>query len=359
MNLISKQIGDRVIWGELIEPESYCIRNANSDRCKMEHQCALNGKFTQCHHGMSIFRKDENTVYFSMREKATYKKGKGNNGIRRQECYSPVMTNDKMLLIIEADVKSLEKDIEKNIESISQKNIKHEIKHLNAQIKDNSDLLMQNYSGETDEDIKISQEDARIILDRLRTIFVCSSMIMSRYTLDDYEKNPAGLTQGGQFPCTVYKKFDKICRILRNHEKKGVNISIVGKSYLKINAYQSFEFIPLLILENAVKYSLKNNSVQIIFEENHKNQKLMVTVNSFGPYCDSSELLKVFEKGFRGENAQKKTDGSGIGLFFVKILCDVHNIKVWAETDNENSTNISGIKYSNFRIKLELLDVFV
>lgn len=204
----------------------------------------------------------------------------------------------------------------------------------------------------------LTQEDIKKIIDKIRTINASSSMIMSRYTLDDYEKNPAAL-RGGTFECNVYKKFDKINRILRNYEKKAVQIEFTGNSYMHINAYPSFELIPLLILENAVKYSYRNGTITVHFDENKwdKKKRLSILISSYGPECPKEELDQVFDKGFRGENAKKQADGSGIGLYFVKILCDLHNIKVSVCSEVSKSTSISGIRYAPFEVRLDFGEV--
>lgn len=49
--------------------------------------------------------------------------------------------------------------------------------------------------------------------------------------------------------------------------------------------------------------------------------------------------------------------GNGIGLYFVKLLCDLHNITVKAESDG-NIKNVGGIPYSIFSIILTFNDVY-
>ena len=133
---------------------------------------------------------------------------------------------------------------------------------------------------------------------------------------------------------------------------KATTISINSGSYLHILAYPSFEMIPLLLIENAVKYSYgHNDEVSIDFQE-EDNNKLIVTISSYSPYCSKEESTQIFEKGFRGKNAKKISDGSGIGLYFVKMLCDLHNIEISAESDSSRIAEISGVAYAPFKYTL-------
>ena len=90
-----------------------------------------------------------------------------------------------------------------------------------------------------------------------------------------------------------------------------------------MKAYSSLDLIPLLLIENAVKYAYvpsgaekKDFPVEIIFNDNEIDS-LSVQVKSYSPYCPPNELDHLFEKNYRGKNAQAFTNnGSGIGLFF-------------------------------------------
>lgn len=185
----------------------------------------------------------------------------------------------------------------------------------------------------------------------LKTIFVCSQMIASRFSLYDYEKNPNAL-KGGSFDCNVYKKFDKCRIILKNYLNKNVSIALSGSSYRCMQAYTSFEMIPLLILENAVKYSRPSGEVQVNFSCD-VDDLLIVSIDSYSPYCSEDDLKHIFDKGFRGKNAIKTSDGSGIGLYFVKLVCNLHDIEISAHSDSTKITQINNIAYAPFKIQLQ------
>ena len=108
-------------------------------------------------------------------------------------------------------------------------------------------------------------------------------------------------------------------------------------------------------MDNAVKYSYSDNPIEIVFTE--LDSDLLVEIKSFGPLCTDAELKQVFQKGFRGKNAEQSNHGSGIGLFFVKILCDLHNVDIDVSSE-EPIVNINNMEYANFIVSLRFKNVY-
>ena len=368
MNLIPKlSIDGTIIDGQYIKALTFCKEKSLTEKCSSFHnslrQKNISGFFT-CPYGMSCFLSvNSSTIYCSFRERLTYDKTKEKKLNKKKEnIYNPILQAQQLLFLINAteNFETLEnrlREREATVESIS-----HEVKKLNAQIIEHSDVILQSNrlldddflstddEGKPQESINKLREDIR---EAVKTIFICSSMINSRFSLYDYEKKPDALAQGTPFDCNIYKKFDKIRRILTNYQKRRIPINISGSSYDQIQAYPSFEFIPLLIVENAVKYSYAGNPVEIHFEYNEQNS-LVVTIDSYSPYCSSDEINLLFKKGFRGSEATKvSSDGSGVGLYFVKLLCDLHHVKISIFSDKNRRNSINGIFYAPFQVKLE------
>lgn len=81
-------------------------------------------------------------------------------------------------------------------------------------------------------------------------------------------------------------------------------------------------FILNQVIQNSIKYSKKKNkTIEIHAEEQKEKVTLYIKDNGLG--IKKSELSRVFEKGFTGENGRiigKKS--TGIGLYLCKKLCD-------------------------------------
>ena len=113
-----------------------------------------------------------------------------------------------------------------------------------------------------------------------------------------------------------------------------------------------------MILENAVKYSYENEQEISIHFNQIDDTTLSVTISSFSPYCEIGEITNLFNKGFRGKNALKKhIEGTGIGLYFAKLVCDANNVKIEVESD-EHTTNIEDIDYSTFTVTLTFYNCY-
>ena len=242
--------------------------------------------------------------------------------------------------------------IENEINTISAKeqltNISHDIKNIDAQIKEHCEKIFNQFDFD-ERSHNIQREEIAELYNTLKTIYICSSIIHSRYTMINYENDNKSSEKETIVLNSIYKKFDKMRRVFKGYKSKNVTISINGASYSKLRAGTSFEMIPLLILENAIKYSRENSYVSIDFNEN--GNLLTVEVASFTPYCSREELTHIFEKGFRGKNARSIANGSGLGLYFVKKLCDSFGIQIEASS-SDKITPYNDVPYSTFTIKL-------
>ncbi len=353
---------EEIIDGSLIKALSFCKKNCNSGKCRRfydEISPEKHNKFLKCPYGMSVYiSHNGNSIYWfvGLREKQTYDRSKAVRIINtEQPTFNPVLTATQLLDIIEISLKNEKetKILEEKQASID--SISHEVKKLNAQIKDRSDIIIQSFGSEDEKDV--SPAEFQEVVEKIKTIYVCSSMINARFALLNYEKNPIALKQGSAFDCNIYKKFDKTKKIFSNYLGRKVPIILIGTSYRCTKAYSSFDMVPLLLIDNAVKYSYHECSVEIRFEcfEN----TLKVDVSSFSPYCSQNDIDHIFEKGYRGKNAIRVSDGSGIGLFFVKMVCDLHNIEISVSSDNSKLIEHDGIAYAPFKVRLVFKNTYL
>lgn len=350
---------DGIIDGMFIHALPSCMKRCSSKKC-FEFYCELKtktpNKFYSCPYGMSTYLTTTGEIYTCFREKSMYSKKK--QPPETDVVYNPVLHQAPLLELINLSQKSSaeEKDFIEKKNSID--SIEHEVKQLNSQIKSKSDLLLQTYH--LDEDgVELSAEDIKNLQESIRTIYVASSLIESRFALSNYEKDKFSLTNDIAYRGGIYNKFYKIKKIFKNYLRRNVPIVLEGTSYAQIMMYSSFDMISMLIVENAVKYTVfpESNPVTIRFHE-VENKNMVVTVSSYGPYCSDEDALQIFNKGFRGKNAQRFEAGAGIGLFFVKLLCDLHDIKISAASDQSKITNYNGVAVSPFTVTLEFHNVF-
>lgn len=156
-----------------------------------------------------------------------------------------------------------------------------------------------------------------------RNATALSELISARISLiDALASDDESLTSESK-EIAIYRKFDKLhkCFIALGKSKK-ILIDLTGESNSLIKGDDFTDLIPLLLIDNAFKYSPDNKKIKIHFQES--NDFVVCSIDSWGPKIESEELSKIFDRGFRGKNAEKSgKGGSGIGLFFLKML--VHN----------------------------------
>ena len=93
------------------------------------------------------------------------------------------------------------------------------------------------------------------------------------------------------------------------------------------------------LLENAMKYNVANGEVVVSINRQADAPYLQVNISDTGMGMSKETLDKLFTKFFRGENAvEKRTDGSGLGLFMVKNVVRRHGGQIWAESELNRGT---------------------
>ncbi len=275
------------------------------------------------------------------------------NSIKRYEepLNNPVLTESQVYKIIQQE--SANETIVAESKTFLEKTklILHDARQMNAEIKYKSDSLNDHINRIVKESKrKISCDEA---LDAALKIWHNSNMILNMYSMIDVFLNPASVSYGAKSKCNVFNKFFKVKKIMDNKAKEK-DIEIVMHNYLdntNIEVYQSFDQVPFIILDNAIKYSEPNSRIEITFEK--KGQIIYVQTVSVGPLVRDDELKKIFENEYRGQYAIKATtQGSGIGLYLAKTICDVCGLKIYA-----NSVPLTPLgKYTNrayFKIIVE------
>jgi two-component system phosphate regulon sensor histidine kinase PhoR len=79
------------------------------------------------------------------------------------------------------------------------------------------------------------------------------------------------------------------------------------------------------LIENAIKYS--NDEVTVDIRAVIKNETIEIMVADSGTGITKEDLPHIFEKFYKG-NSSKKSHGFGLGLSYVKWVCDIHDGQV-------------------------------
>lgn len=99
------------------------------------------------------------------------------------------------------------------------------------------------------------------------------------------------------------------------------------------------EFIVNQVVINSIKYRVKDHSEVRIYTLDIKNGiQLIIEDNGIG--IDDSEINRVFEKGFTGNNGRLNQKSTGIGLYLCKKLCDKLGIGIAIESHKNIYTKV-------------------
>ena len=109
------------------------------------------------------------------------------------------------------------------------------------------------------------------------------------------------------------------------------------------------EFIINQIIQNAKKYRKeKNANIIITISENKENVILNIKDNGIG--IKTSEIGRIFDKGFTGTNGRNQKKSTGIGLYLCKRLCQEIGMEIEANSKENEFTEIKIIIPRNKKI---------
>lgn len=339
---------EELMDGSYIHALPFCLKNCKSEKC-LAHYRSMVGKetgFYTCPYGLSSFvynaSFDKRYIFSGLRERSTYKKKQAAITQSNQRVFNPVLGAEELSsLALNECVYQTEKD--EFTQKLGEVNdLLHEARKLNGQIKTECDIIWENSASGTE----YSDDE---LLSVIRNIHIYSFIVYNRFQYFDTILNP-GLSAGASYNAVVFKKLDKMRKLLRGYNRKNVWISLDTQSTYNYRIYQSFETLLFIIFENAIKYSPDNKPIAVNFEE-PDNDCLAVTIQSTGPYCRTDELSRLGTKGFRGESAKQfDSTGQGIGLHFAKRICEQHNISI--EFSSKYLGKDHGVTYGTFTVKL-------
>lgn len=129
-----------------------------------------------------------------------------------------------------------------------------------------------------------------------------------------------------------------IGRILTDHyaqevESKLITFDNSGSDKASIDS-MAFDSVLMNLIDNALKYG-NGSEVKLSVVSDSKSNHAKVSVSDLGPGIVDDEKTKVFDRFYRiGNEEVRKTKGTGIGLYLVKLLVEQHDGTV--EVTNNN-----------------------
>ena len=131
--------------------------------------------------------------------------------------------------------------------------------------------------------------------------------------------------------------------LLENNVKLSVQVS--DEKVLSDSKW--LEFILNQIINNSIKYkkNIKDASIEIKVKEAKDKTYLMIQDNGIGIL--ESDIKRVFDKSFTGENGRVRAKSTGMGLYIAKKLCDKLGHKITIESEVQKYTKVTIIFSKN------------
>ena len=126
----------------------------------------------------------------------------------------------------------------------------------------------------------------------------------------------------------IYKSYEEVAEITN----KEFTVNSQLKNKIILTDKNKLKQLLLIFIENAFKYTNKNESITIFLKE--KESSLSIFIKDTGIGIKKEELPQIFDRFFRSEVVRSKgIDGSGIGLSIAKMLS--LNLKYQIKVDSK------------------------
>ena len=185
------------------------------------------------------------------------------------------------------------------------------------------------------------------------TIVKTVELLQARIALMPLVANPAAASFGRKRRTPIYRACDRIVRILSpSASERSIRLHLSGKSFNDPNCYDSLDTIPLVLLDNAIKYSLSSQPVDITINDGPGSGEVTVEVSSVSPTIAREDRARIFEKGYRGRVAEKiAARGAGLGLYLGQTVARAHGTTIQHSGQGSRFSK-DGVEYSEntFRV---------
>lgn len=211
-------------------------------------------------------------------------------------------------------------------------NMTHEFKTPISSIKIASDVLLKDQNISTD---KRMTKYASIIKDQNERLNnqVEKVLNIARLEKDEFKLNLEEIE--------LNEFLNKICNAekIKFENQNGNLIFNSLEKEIKIEADKlHFSNVVSNILDNALKYCEVDPQVELTLIE--KSDKIIIKISDNGIGIDNDQIKKVFDKFYRVSTGNvHNIKGFGLGLYYVKNICNSHNWKVRVESTKSKGTD--------------------
>ena len=128
--------------------------------------------------------------------------------------------------------------------------------------------------------------------------------------------------------------------------QNNVAVTVEDTEYSIYSDDKWLRFILDQLISNAVKY--RTGQPVLHFFAVKEKDRIILSVEDNGIGIPASDLSRIFEKGFTGQNGRTIHSSTGIGLYLCKCLCDKLGIGIFASSEGKGTTISLSFRINDF-----------
>ena len=179
------------------------------------------------------------------------------------------------------------------------------------------------------------------------TVVKTVELLQARIALMPLVANPEAASFGRKRRTPIYRACDRLIRILSPEAaKRHIRLELRGRSFNEPDCYDSIDTIPLVLLDNAIKYSLSRQPIDIAINDGPGGGQVTLEVTSISPMIAAVDRARMFDKGYRGTfGAKVASRGTGLGLYLAQTVARAHGTGI-QHRGKESTFGKDGIEYA-------------
>lgn len=131
-----------------------------------------------------------------------------------------------------------------------------------------------------------------------------------------------------------------VCGSFATTKNIKLNAEIQNDIYINMDSSLMNRLVENL-LSNADKYGKENGKINVkLYSE---NENVILTVRDNGIGIEKNDLPKIWNRFYRADDSRSETEGFGLGLSLVKLICEIHGGKCSVESEKDKFTEFTVI----------------
>lgn len=124
-----------------------------------------------------------------------------------------------------------------------------------------------------------------------------------------------------------------------NAQKRNISLTLTGSTCMvRANREMMHELVDNLC-QNAIRYNNEGGYVHVTIQGENQKPTLIVQDNGIG--IPKNQQERVFERFYRVDKSRsRETGGTGLGLAIVKHIVELHDAKLFLESEVGKGTTI-------------------